>query len=291
MSTNIIACLDHSEFGPSVLAAGIWVAKTLHAPLVLKHVLEKPQQAKTDFSGAIGLGAQDLLLAELAQLDQQRSKIQLEQGRLLLDAAKLHAEHQGVVHVSESLRHDDLTDCLLDNEANNRLIILGKRGASHAGAHGLLGVNVERVLRSVHQPVLITQQQFKQPDNFMLAFDGSATMLKNLQTIIHSPLLQGLPCHLVMVAKANATAANTAAAMMAPELLQAAQQLTDAGFSVISKMLHGDADTALEQYAKDQTIDLLVMGAYGHSRIRQLILGSTTAAVLQKARGSVLVLR
>ncbi len=286
MSTNVIACLDHSAFGQSVLAAGIWASKTLQAPLVLKHVLEKPLQAKTDFSGAIGLGAQDILLAELAQLDQQRSKIQLEHGRLLLDAAKLQAEQQGISQVSESLRHDDLTDCLLENEADNRLVILGKRGTSQADAHGFLGVHVERVLRAVHQPVLITQQQFKQPDNFLLAFDGSATMLKNLQTIIQSPLLQGLPCHLVMVAKATATAKSTA-----PELLAASQQLTDAGFHVISKVLTGDADTALAQYSKEQAIELLVMGAYGHSRIRQLILGSTTTAVLQKARVPVLVLR
>lgn len=286
MSTQIIACLDHSEFGQSVLAAGIWAAKTLAAPLVLKHVLEKPQQANADFSGAIGLGAQDVLLAELAQLDQQRSKIQLAQGRMLLATAKTTALQQGVLQISESLRHDDLTDSLLEDEASNRLVILGKRGASHAAAHGFLGLNVERVLRSAQKPVLIVQPQFKQPDNFLLAFDGSATMLKNLQTIIQSPLLKGLPCHLVMVAKANATASSTA-----PEILQASVQLTDAGFDVTSKILHGNADTALEQYVKDQAIDLLVMGAYGHSRIRQLILGSTTTAVLQKARIPVLVLR
>jgi nucleotide-binding universal stress UspA family protein len=34
-----------------------------------------------------------------------------------------------------------------------------------------------------------------------------------------------------------------------------------------------------------------VMGAYGHSRIRQFILGSTTTAMLSKARCSMLVLR
>jgi nucleotide-binding universal stress UspA family protein len=138
----------------------------------------------------------------------------------------------------------------------------------------------------VRKPVLITQPHFQPPCNFLLAFDGSATMLKNLQTIIESPLLQGLPCHLVMVAKPNATAETTA-----PELLLASQQLTSAGFNVTSKVLVGDADTALELYAKEQAIELLVMGAYGHSRIRQLILGSTTTAVLQRARVPVLVLR
>ncbi|MBU2284983.1 MAG: universal stress protein, partial [Gammaproteobacteria bacterium] len=37
--------------------------------------------------------------------------------------------------------------------------------------------------------------------------------------------------------------------------------------------------------------DLLVMGAYGHSRIRQLIVGSTTTALLRTSPVPVLVLR
>ncbi|MBL4609320.1 MAG: universal stress protein, partial [Pseudomonas sp.] len=38
-------------------------------------------------------------------------------------------------------------------------------------------------------------------------------------------------------------------------------------------------------------IDLLVMGAYGHSRIRQFFVGSTTTNILQKTSRPVLLLR
>jgi nucleotide-binding universal stress UspA family protein len=38
-------------------------------------------------------------------------------------------------------------------------------------------------------------------------------------------------------------------------------------------------------------IDLLVMGAYGHSRIRSLIVGSTTAAMARRCRIPVLMFR
>jgi len=38
-------------------------------------------------------------------------------------------------------------------------------------------------------------------------------------------------------------------------------------------------------------IDLLIMGAYGHSRIRHLIVGSTTTAVLRSCTIPVLLLR
>ncbi|WP_372628034.1 universal stress protein, partial [Arsukibacterium sp.] len=45
------------------------------------------------------------------------------------------------------------------------------------------------------------------------------------------------------------------------------------------------------QYQQEHHIDLMVMGAYGHSRIRQFIVGSTTTAMISKAKCSLLILR
>ncbi|MDF1750857.1 MAG: universal stress protein, partial [Alphaproteobacteria bacterium] len=39
------------------------------------------------------------------------------------------------------------------------------------------------------------------------------------------------------------------------------------------------------------SIDLLVMGAYGHSRIRNLIIGSTTSAMLRLCKIPVMMFR
>ncbi|TZG39377.1 universal stress protein, partial [Halomonas eurihalina] len=47
----------------------------------------------------------------------------------------------------------------------------------------------------------------------------------------------------------------------------------------------------LHAYQEEQNIDLLVMGAYGHSRIRHLLVGSTTTEMLRKADIPVLLLR
>ena len=38
----------------------------------------------------------------------------------------------------------------------------------------------------------------------------------------------------------------------------------------------------LGEYVSSQKIDLLVMGAYGHSRIRDFVLGGATKSMLQK---------
>ena len=50
----------------------------------------------------------------------------------------------------------------------------------------------------------------------------------------------------------------------------------------------GIADTILGQVAEEQA-DLLVMGGYGHSRMRELMFGGVTRAMLESATGPILV--
>ncbi|WP_373217286.1 universal stress protein, partial [Parasutterella excrementihominis] len=47
----------------------------------------------------------------------------------------------------------------------------------------------------------------------------------------------------------------------------------------------------LHAYQAEHGIDLLVMGAYGHSHIRQFLVGSTTTTMLRTSTLPVLLLR
>ncbi|MCY1544084.1 Universal stress protein family protein [compost metagenome] len=53
----------------------------------------------------------------------------------------------------------------------------------------------------------------------------------------------------------------------------------------------GEVEPALHTYQTEQGIELLVMGAYGHSRIRQFLVGSTTSQLLRSSTGPLLILR
>jgi hypothetical protein len=84
-----MACIDGS---PLILAS-----RQMDAPLDFLHVLGRSEYPiPTDFSGNIGLGSREALLQELATLDQKRSKLALEQGWLMLEAAKARAVADGV---------------------------------------------------------------------------------------------------------------------------------------------------------------------------------------------------
>ena len=218
-----------------------------------------------------------------AELEEKHSKLALQRGRSILDAAKARAEHAGVKAVDEKLRHGQLVESLLELETETRLLVLGKRGFSSAEAHGHMGLHVERVIRSVQKPVLLTQQRYKTPQRIMFAYDGSATALKGLQMLAASPLAQGLPVHLVM-AGADDEASRA-------QMESAAFILRTAGFDTKTAIVSGEPETVLNQYQQEHVIDLMVMGAYGHSRIRQFIVGSTTTGMICKAKCSLLILR
>lgn len=284
MTKNVFACIDASPYAEAVCDGAIWAAQQLTAPLGLVHVIDRAQHTQTpDLSGSIGLGSQEVLLQQLAELDEQHSKLSLQRGHHILSAAHTRAATAGVAEITELMRHGGLLESLKALQDDTRLLVLGKRGLSSTDAHGQLGMHIEMIIRSMQKPILLTQQRFHAPKRVMLAYDGSATAQKSLEMLAASPLCRDLPLHVVMAGpRTDATE---------KQLTDAASVLTLAGFATRTAIVAGEPDEALQQYQQEQVIDLLVMGAYGHSRIRQFILGSTTTAMLSKARCSMLVLR
>ncbi len=284
MEKRVLACIDGSPYSPAVCDAAAWAALRLDAPLKFLHVLHREKnKPPTDLSGSIGLGARESLLEELAALDEKRSKLALERGRQMLAAAKQRARTAGVAEAEGLQRHGGLVETLSELAEGIRLLVLGKRGEAAEVAAEHLGSHLERVIRSLHRPMLVTTSEFRAPQTVMLAFDGSATARKGLEMVAGSPLFRGLPCHLVM---AGAATADTRA-----QVANARQTLEAAGFDVPSTILPGEPEAVLSQYQQENDIDLMIMGAYGHSRIRQLLIGSTTTEMLRKSAVPLLLLR
>jgi nucleotide-binding universal stress UspA family protein len=285
MNNKVLACIDHSSYTPSICDYAAWAARRLSAPLEFIHVLDRhPEKAqKLDFSGSIGLGAQESLLQDLSELDEQRSRIAQETGRQLLEAAKLRAISDGIPEPEGRQRHGELVETLSELEGSARLFVLGKRGEAAEAAPQHIGTNLERVVRALHRPILAVPKEYRAPRSVMIAFDGSATTRKGIEMIAASPLFRGLPCHVVMVDAGSSSAGE--------QLDWAKAALAAAGFEVVPAMLTGEVEAALANYLQAQDLDLLVMGAYGHSRIRQLLVGSTTTTMLRTASVPTLLLR
>jgi nucleotide-binding universal stress UspA family protein len=63
----------------------------------------------------------------------------------------------------------------------------------------------------------------------------------------------------------------------------------EAGYAVTTKLLPGSAAKVIAKEVKDGDVDLLVMGAFGHSHIREFIVGSTTTKLVRSCAAPVLM--
>ncbi len=280
--TNIFACIDGSPAMTAVCDAAAWAAANTGLPVTLLHVLEKNEfEGQADLSGNIGLGSREHLLKELAELDHQRSRLAHEQGRMLLKSGKDYLAGLGMTAVETLQRHGQLVETTQELSSGMRMLIIGKQGTTHT--HDLIGSNIENVIRTLANPIMVVQPSFQVPSRFLFAYDASPTAKKVLELIASSPLLKGLECDLVMVAEPTDEHER--------QLVIAKQVLKSAGIKVEAKLLQGEVVPVICQHTTEVGCDLIVMGAYGHSRIRQFIVGSTTTGILKTTKASLLLLR
>lgn len=279
--SKVIACIDGTDISTTVCDYAAWSARRMEAPLEFLHVLDKSEYpTQTNFSGNIGPDSRDALLDELASLDEKRGKLALEQGKLMLEAARERAIADGIEAPTSRQRHGNLVETLTEMEEDIRLLVMGKHD-EHLSEH--VGSRLENVVRTMHRPILITTAEYSEPQRVMLAFDGSATTRKGVEMVAASPLFKGLPCHVVMVGSDDSKHQE--------QLEWATSTLAEAGHEVTAAIIEGEVERVLCDYRSEHNIDMLVMGAYGHSVIRRFLVGSTTTSVIRNASVPVLLLR
>ncbi|RUR26727.1 universal stress protein [Vreelandella andesensis] len=285
MTEQVLAAIDGSHYAEGVCDYAAWASLALKAPLSFVHVVDNHSQVpdEQNLSGNLRFGARERLMKELSELDEQRAKVNREQGKLMLEAAKARALEDGIADPIIRQLNGTLVETLVELEKDVRLLVLGKRGESAHSASGHLGSNLERVVREMHRPILMVPKTFKQPEKVLIAFDGSKTARKGVEMLARSPLFDGTECHVLIVGADTAEHRS--------ELEWALSTLRDAGHQAEGAIRSGEVDDTLQAYEKEHAIDLLVMGAYGHSRIRHLLVGSTTTAMLRGSRIPVLILR
>jgi nucleotide-binding universal stress UspA family protein len=282
---RIIGLIDGSTYAASVCDHIAWIAEKTEASVTIMHVIGRQDMASepVNLGGNIGLGARTALLEELVELDAQKAKVGLKRGRLLLDEAKSRLEATVVANVTTKLRKGDLADTILEAEADADLIVIGKRGEGADFATLHLGSNLERVVRSTQKPIVVASRAFKPIGKVLIAYDGGVMAMKAVDQIARSPIVAGLECKLVMAG--NDTPESRRKIDDAVVILKAA------GYAVQSEIVPGRADKVISQTVERENFDLLVMGAYSHSRLKTLFIGSTTTEMIRSCKIPVVILR
>ncbi len=284
MTRTIVALVDGSVHAESVCHHASWIAQRTQAPVALIHVLGRREgPTGTDLSGAIRLGARTRLMQELAELDAQRARLVRDRGRAILEDARALVDQDGVGAITTRLLRGDLVEATSEIEADARVIVLGKRGEAADFAKGHLGSNLERIVRAAHRPVLVAARAFTPIERVLVAFDGGASARKAIDHIAQSTLFDGLPITVAYV--------GTETPDIQRGLAGAAARLTEAGHVVQTRIAPGQPETVLARMVDAEGFGLVFMGAYGHSRIRSLVIGSTTTEMVRSCSVSVVLMR
>lgn len=284
MTNKILALVDGSIYSESVCHHTTWIAGRLNADVDVMHVLGRREGSRTqDFSGAIGLGARSALLEELARADEQRARLSQTRGRAILEDAEQILRADNVGTVKAHLRKGDILDAVQEIEPDLRAIVIGKRGEGADFASGHLGSNLERIVRASKVPVFVAARVYKPITKVLVAYDGSPSAMKAVDRMSSSAVFEGLEITLLYVGGASPS--------MKQKLDEAAVALGAAGLTATARTVEGEPDEALQSIVTAEGFDLLVMGAYGHSRIRSLIIGSTTTAMVQSVKIPLLLYR
>lgn len=281
---KILVCTDGSApYANVCYDYAAWVAGKSGAALEVLYVtdlrkFEMPMVADLN-GGFVGPQPYQTVLAKLQELEQERAKAILEQARARLAA---HALPGGVTFTH---RMGFLVDALRDFEPAVDVLVLGKRGENANFATEHLGSTMERVVRASHKPCLVTSRAFKPVEKVLLAYDGGKSCQKALQMLAASTVLRGLEMHVVTVTGRP----NEEAALA--HLQTAETALRAAGYAPVCQMLQGVPEQEIASYVETRGMNLLIMGAYGHSRIRQFVIGSTTAEMIRRCKIPVLLFR
>ncbi len=166
------------------------------------------------------------------------------------------------------------------------IVIVSRTGYSRiANAQETIDSWIAPVVRGSVRPVLVAGAEFQEGSeirNIMVAFDGSSHSARALLPAAELAARPGVECRLVTVAQSEETG---------NEVLAPAEAfLFHHGVRPKKQVLIGSkpSDVICELVASGG-VDILVMGAYGHSPIREVLFGSTTGRILAHSAANVVL--
>ena len=283
---HILLCTDGLSFSKVCYEYTAWFAKRLQAQIEILYVSDRAQAIapnQRDLTGSMGIGADIERLDRLIENEQEQAKLEHERSKFILREAKEFFHNEGLDDTLTLHRTGMLVDSFREFETECDLIVLGKRGKASEFASDHLGANMEQVVRSSAKPCLVTPREFHPITTVLFVFDGSHSCEEALAFLGDSAVFVDVNLHVVAIE-------NNEREVAATSLLEYAHQaLTASGLTPKTCVLHGETETQLSRYAEQHQIDLMLLGSYGHNRIREFLMGNTTAKMLRHTQVPILV--
>ncbi|MBP1595143.1 MAG: hypothetical protein H6Q05_520 [Acidobacteria bacterium] len=178
-------------------------------------------------------------------------------------------------------------EVIVREAAAHDIIVMSRVGYTRAGMADDKAVDplVSGVIRGSIRPVLVAGKAFPAKGTvgrIMVAYDGSVHAVRALSVAVELSAHAGVECHLVTVAADEGAGR---------EILAPAESfLYHHAVTPVKRVVIGSKPSeVLCDVADEVRPDILIMGAYGHSPIREVLFGSTTERVLSHCEATVIL--
>ncbi|HPG37792.1 MAG TPA: universal stress protein [bacterium] len=270
MFKNIMLAVDGSVYTEYVLSLGATIARAFRSHI---HVLTVADIRVFEWATAIGadgfvpIAPSSMYQKESIRLMEEKCSKVLEKCAQILKKENLDFELEKQVAAP--------VDAIVERSQIADLLIMGKCGEFSRWDKKKLGATVEAVSRAGRKPIIVADKFNAPITNILFGYDGSPNANQVMQYVGH--LAEN--CH---------AAVTVLCVSDEPELAEqyirnAEKYLKNFKINLNSLILPGSPDKEIIKYAQANDLHFIAIGAYGHSRMHEVILGSSTENILRFA--------
>ncbi len=279
MFKNILLPVDGSEYGVSQLRHALDFSAVYGGKITLLHVV--------DIKIVEGPLLRDLTFLSEAVTDfeyHNEIKNSLEEkGNLILQKLGAMCQQAGAAFETK-LMPGIISNTIAENARTADLVIMGKRGENASfGSSAFLGSVAEASTRLSNKPVMLVDENYKKLKKVLFAYDGTQSANKALQLL--AQLVAESKYDLSVITVSDDDIDGKAI------LDEAVSYLETYDIKPSQLLKSGEVVNAIITSAEQDACDVIMMGAYGHSAIHQMLLGSTTTLLVRAAKQPVILYR
>ena len=267
---KLLVGIDTSEHSRVAQSYAFWIARKVGATLIGLHVVDIVSIEGSfyhDISGSLGL-------EPYLDFSSKMREVLTARGKQVL-AEFVESGKRENIAVETVLDVGIVANQICERAKSADLTVIGHRGINEKFSTGLLGSTAESVARKSPRPLFISPMKFREITKPVVAYDGSERAARAMRHAAELANMLGIPVTVITVARDPKLGERT--------LNEARKFFENYTPEAQFKLLAGHANEEIIKYLKEQDADLLFIGAYGHSRIIEMVLGSTTEYVLRNS--------
>lgn len=274
MVRSMLVGLDCSDYSQAAVELGIQWAKRFNCLLAGVGVINEPT-IRGPQSTPIGAGAVKQVTDDI-RLAHARQHVEQLLGQFTLRCSEAGVSHKPLTEIGSPI------DQIVRESQRFDLVLLGQQAAVDCSSKALTRDTLELIVRHAPRPIIAVPEKLRKGSGVLVAYDGSIQAARALQVFLASGLYELGEIRVIAIdPKSSVEAAKKAD--------RAVEYL---GSHDVKAKLHPVVSnkpiaTVLLEESNNLNSELIVMGAYGKTRLRDFFLGSVTKTMLSEAQAPI----